>query len=91
MPSPSNEESAFQPSDNAMNDKMHIFIIREDVKQSQRRTSGGKGNKCRVNSTQELKMDGMIVTDNAARTVRMFRNALESLVSKVSVGYKQRF
>ena len=91
LPSASDKESAFQPSDNTINDKKHI---REDV-QGKPLTHNDLTEEHveeeEINvEPKELKMDGMIVTDNAARTVRMFRSAKESLVSKVSVRYEQK-
>lgn len=90
LPSPSNP--AFQPSDNTINDKVHITEDVEGKPVTYNDLTEEHVEEKEINvESKEIKMDGVMVTDNAARTVTMFRNAKESLVSKLSVRYKQRF
>lgn len=86
LPASNIKESAFQPAttDNTINNEMHV---NEEFKDIPVEKNDIKEELIKEIDIEEPKMDGMMdgmmvqVTDNAVRTVRMFRNAKESLVS----------
>lgn len=86
LPSSKIKESAFQPpttDDNTVDDKKHI---REDVKEIPSASNDIKEEHVKENEirVEDYRVEGGMpveVPDNATRTIRMFRNAKESLVS----------